>query len=163
MHLAERFEYLAEPQRVAEMLADPECVAARVRASGALDQQVDVVGGPDGAFTVTTRRHIPTDDIPASFRSFVGATLEVRQVDAWEAANGSVRHGTVVIEITGAPVRLSGTMRLEPTESGTVHILEGELKASIPLFGAAIEQATAEAIRSAAAAEHAVGRDWLAR
>ena len=45
-----------------------------------------ITGSPDAAFTVTTRRSLPTDQIPSHLRSFVGNRIDVRQVEAWEAA-----------------------------------------------------------------------------
>ena len=164
MHLSAQARYAADTTRVAAMLADEEFVEAKVRASGALSQHVDVVGSSDAAFTVTTRRKVPTTAIPTHFRSLVGTTLEVRQVEAWEAPEKGERRGTVVVEITGAPVRMTGTMRLTPEpDGGTTHRFEGELKASVPLFAAAVEEATAGAVRSAVAAEERTGAIWLAR
>ena len=164
MHLSAQARYAADTRRVSAMLADEEFVAAKVRASGALSQVVDVVGGAEDAFTVTTRRQMPTTDIPAQFRSLVGATLEVRQVEAWEAAEGDTRRGTVVVEITGAPVRVTGTLLLEPSgDGGTVHRFEGDLKASVPLFASTVEKAAAGAVRAAIAAEERTGTAWLAR
>jgi hypothetical protein len=151
----------------ARLLADPEYVHQKVRASGALEQHVDVTGSPDEAFTVTTRRALPTDQIPAHLRGFVGTRIDVRQVEAWEApaADGS-RVGTVVVEIAGAPVRLSGRTALTPSPGGspgsTTVTYDGELRATVPLFGSAIEQATAGAIRSALEVEQDVARRWIA-
>lgn len=163
MHLTAQARYDAAVPDVAQMFADEVFVAAKVRASGALSHQVDVVGRSEDAFTVTTRRQMPTTDIPAQFRSFLGATLEVRQVEAWEAPDTSsqARTGTVVVEITGAPVRMSGTLLLEPDGEGALLTVAGELKASVPLFAQAVEEATAGAVRAAFAAEEQVGREYL--
>lgn len=170
MHLSATAHYAAGLDRVVAMLADEAFVAAKVRACGAVSQQVDVVRLDSGAFTVTTRRHMPTTEIPAQFRSIVGASLEVRQVEAWEAPGDDAsatpgRTGTVVVEITGAPVRMTGTLRLEPGADGvgTTQVFEGELKASVPLFAAAVEEATAGAVRAAIAAEERTAQAWLAR
>jgi hypothetical protein len=164
VHLSAQAQYDATVQHVAAMLADPEFVEAKVRASGATSQQVDVVGSSDEAFTVTTRRQMPTTSIPSQFRSFVGASLEVRQVEAWEGPEPGARRGTVVVEVTGAPVRLTGTMHLSTgPDGGTAHRYDGELKASIPLFGAAVEEAMAAAVHDAIAAEERVATAWLAR
>jgi hypothetical protein len=147
----------------ARLLADPDYVHQKVRATGALEQHVDVTGAPADAFTVTTRRALPTDQIPAHLRGFVGTRIDIRQVEAWEApeADGS-RVGTVVVEIAGAPVRLSGRTSLAPAGQGSTTVTyDGELRASVPLFGSAIEQATADAIRSALQVEQDVARRWI--
>jgi hypothetical protein len=164
VHVRVELRFAAPAPAVAEMLADVGYARARVEASGAHVEQADVTGSPAGAFTVTTRRSLPTDQIPAQARSFVGSTLEVRQVEAWEAParDDGTRHGTVVVEISGAPVRLTGTVTLAPDGSGGSRVTyDGELKASVPLFGSAIEQAAVGAVRSALEAEQDAGARWL--
>lgn len=162
LQLAATFHYDAPLRRVAEMFADERFVTARIRATGALSYQVDIVGTAAESFTVTTRRRMPVTDIPAQFRSLVGSTLEVRQVDAWEPPGTGERHGTVVFEITGTPVRLTGKMLLRESDGTTTAHLTGDLRANLPLFGAAVESAVADAVRLALATEAQVGQDWLA-
>ncbi|MDO8108532.1 DUF2505 domain-containing protein [Isoptericola sp. b441] len=163
MHVTAEARFGADPQTVAAMFADEGFVRAKVEASGALSHTAGVVGDPDSGFTVTTRRQMPTDSIPVQFRSLVGGTLEVRQVEAWEPAGSDGRHGTVVVEVTGAPVRLTGTMHLTGDAAGSTMAVAGELRASIPLFGAAVEKAMAEAVLAALTAEEGAARSWLAR
>ena len=167
MHVRVQLRYAADPSAVAAMLADAGYARARVEASGAAVEQADVTGDPDGAFTVTTRRSVPTDQIPAQARSFVGSTLEVRQVEAWEAPEGDApRLGTVVVEISGVPVRLTGTVTLAADGAAgagdSTLTYDGDLKASIPLFASAVENAAAGAVRSALEAEQDAGARWLA-
>lgn len=169
MHLSVDLRYPASVQAVGAMLADESFVrwrAERAGGPGAEVQQVDVTGTADGAFTVAVRRTLPTDQIPAHVRSFVGTGLEIRQAEAWEAEHDGVRRGTVSLEIAGAPVRLTGTVRLAPDAAGaggTLQSYAGEVRASVPLFGSVIEEAAAEAVRTALAAEERAGQEWLAR
>ncbi len=163
MHLQVTLTVDTDPRTAATMLADPVYVRAKVRASGAEELALDVTPGENDAFTVTTRRSLATDLIPANIRAFVGARLEVRQVEAWEgpSADGT-RRGTVVVEIAGAPVRLTGTVALTGDDAVTRIVYDGELKASVPLFGSAVEEAAATAVRGALEAEQAVAREWVA-
>ncbi|WP_456789366.1 DUF2505 domain-containing protein [Cellulomonas sp. P5_C5] len=163
MRLSVTLDLPTDVRAAAQLLADPEYVHRKVRASGALEQHVDVTGDPDEAFTVTTRRALPTDQIPAHLRGFVGNQIDVRQVEAWEApASDGSRVGTVVVEIAGAPVRLSGRTALTPTGTGSTTVsYDGDLRATVPLFASAIEQATAGAIRSALEVEQDVAREWI--
>ena len=78
MHLTAEVRYPADIARVGAMLCDPEYVAAKVRASGASGQHVEVVHNSSDGFTVTTRRAMPTNGIPAQFRSLTGSTIEVQ-------------------------------------------------------------------------------------
>lgn len=154
--------YRASVATVAAMLSDPAYGRARVAASGATAGHVEIIDGAQGAFTVTTRRSTPTDQISANIRQFVGTSLEVRQIEAWEAPRGDTRRGTVVVEIAGAPVRMTGTTSLvRDGEDASLLTYAGEVKAGVPLFGAAIEEAAARAVRSALEAEQQAGNDWL--
>ena len=164
MHLHVTLQYDADVARVGTMLADTEFVAEKLRASGALTQHANVVGEPDRGFTVTTRREMPTDSIPPQFRALVGSTLEVRHVEAWEPPADGERRGTVVLEIVGAPVRFTGRLQLAPADGGgSALTVDGELKASVPLFAAAVEEGAAGAVRGALDAEERAGAEWLAR
>lgn len=164
MHITAELRYQADIARVGSMLADEAFVAEKVRASGALSQHVEVVHNSPDAFTVITRRSMPSTGIPAQFRSLAGSSIEVRQVEAWEAQRGDERHGTIVVEITGAPVRLTGKLRLVAGADGsTTQHLDGELRASIPLFASAVEEATARAVIEAGKAEERAGAEWLSR
>ena len=65
MHVRVQLRYAAEVPAVAAMLADERYARARVEASGAAVEQVDVVGSADSAFTVTTRRSLPGTATPS--------------------------------------------------------------------------------------------------
>ena len=144
------------------MLADPAYVRAKVAATGDADGEVVVAGTPADGFTVTTRRSLPTDQIPAQLRSLVGARIDVRQVEAWDEPDEDGRHGTVVVEVVGAPVRLTGRTSLRAVSPYACTLTyDGELRAAVPLFGAAVEKAAAGAVRDALQAEQAVAARWL--
>ena len=72
MQLHVTIDLPTDPRTAARLLADPGYVRAKAEAAGAVDPQVDVTGSVDGAFTVTTRRMLATEQIPAHLRGFVG-------------------------------------------------------------------------------------------
>jgi hypothetical protein len=163
VHLTVELTYAADADAVAAMLADESFIRWRARRGpGGHVEQADVTGSPAAGFTIAVRRTLPTDLIPAQVRPFVGDHLEVRQVEAWEAPSGDLRTGTIAVEIAGAPVRVTGTVRLEPTgDGGTRQVYDGEVRAMVPLFGAAVAEAAARAVRSALEAEGEAGQEWL--
>ena len=124
---------------------------------------VDVAGGPAGE-RVRTERHLKSHGLPDVARSFVGEHLTIVEVQDWSApaADGS-RQSAVDMHVKGAPLTLKGTMRLEPSGSGTVKVLDAELKAHVPFIGGKIERAAAEPINAAIEIETGLMRDWLAR
>ncbi|MFC8598496.1 MULTISPECIES: DUF2505 domain-containing protein [unclassified Isoptericola] len=164
MHLTVELTYAAAADDVVAMLADEAFVRWRAqRGPGGSVEQTDVTGSPATGFTIAVRRTLPTDLIPAQVRPFVGDHLEVRQAEVWEGPQGDLRRGTIAVEIAGAPVRVTGTVRLEQLpDGGTRQVYDGEVRATVPIFGAAVAEAAAAAVRSTLEAEGAAGREWLA-
>lgn len=164
MEFTASIEFDAPAAEVAAMLADAEYARRKVTLSGATSGTADVLGDADGPFTVTTRRVMPTTDIPAAYRSLVGSSLEIRQVEAWEApaADGS-RRGTLALDVTGAPVRVTGSVALLPAPDGrSVERVTGDIKASVPFVGRAVERAVADNVHSVVELERRAAADWLA-
>jgi len=165
VHLTVELTYPASVDDVIAMLADESFVRWRAQRTtgGGMVEQADVTGSAEAGFTVAVRRTLPTDMIPAQVRPFVGGQLEIRQAEAWEAPSGARRVGTVALEITGTPVRVTGTVALEPLpDGGARQVYDGEVRANVPLFGAVVADAAADAVRSTLEAEGRAGREWLA-
>lgn len=164
MEFSTEVAFPASADEVARMLATEAYVMEKIQASGGEALDLEVVGTADGPVTITSRRAMPTDDIPAGYRSLVGDTIEIREVDAWEApAPDGARRGTIAIEVAGAPVRVAGTMELRPTSASSCSVrISGDVKASIPFFGKAIEKALVGSVDKAAEVERAAGLRWLA-
>lgn|GEM_PF-736564 len=166
MHLTVEQTYPASVHDVAAMLADAAFIrwrAERTTGRGTIDSaDVDLDGR--GGFTVLVRRTLPTDMIPVQARPFIGDRVEIRQAEAWEPPQGADRRvGTVAVEITGAPVFVTGTVKLEATEDGgTRKTYVGDVRATMPLFASVVETATINQLRKTLAAEETAGREWLA-
>jgi len=154
--------YDAAPADVFSMLTSSDFQRQVCEATGAIDHSVDIEEAGAGA-TITTTRTLPADDLPDFVRKFVGSTLQVMRVDHWGAPDESgTRTGTVVVEIKGAPVRLTGSITLAPEGSGALEQVDGDLKASLPLVGGKVEKAAEPAIRAAISKEQEIGSGWLA-
>lgn len=156
-------DYPVSATRVADMLSNPEYVRRKVDASGALSSTTEVAPGAGGTFTVTTRRAMPTDQIPANFRRFVGSSIDVRFVEVWSAPDPDGRcTATITLEILGAPARANVTAILVPVGVDASRITyAGEVKVTVPLVGAPIERAAVGAVQDALDAERRVGLEWL--
>ncbi len=163
MRLSAEIRYDADPRAVFAMLTDTAFQDRKCEATGALDHEVEIQEFDDGSATITTRRTMPTDRVPDFIRSFVGQTLLVVQNDDWgPAAPDGSREGTIVVEIQGAPVRLAGSLALSPQGGQSVELIEGDVKASVPLVGGKIEKAIEPALQGAIKVEQREGRAWLA-
>lgn len=164
MEFSAQIHFPAPPAAVAEMFATEAYVREKVTESGAIEGAVTIVGTAEGAFTVRTQRRLPTDDVPPAFRALVGAHLDVHLVEAWEPpGSDGGRHGTLSIEVVGAPVRVSGVLGLVDAPSGTTQRVAGDIRASVPLVGRAIERAVAGSVDRVIEVERRVGHRWLTR
>lgn len=163
MHLTHEQSFALSPGDLVELMYREDFVRFRASVPSVQVQDVVVDAPTDGTLTLTLRRTMTTDQIPAQARPFVGSTLEVRHVEAWEPERDGVRTGTVAVDITGTPVRMTGTVRLVPDGEGCVLRYEGDVRAPVPLFGAKIEEAAAGALLATLEAEASRTREWLAQ
>lgn len=116
--------------------------------------------GKDGGVTLVVSRELPSG-VPGFLERFLPADGRAVQTDVWEPAAGGVRRGSWVAEIPGAPATLGGTMRLEPTSTGSRHVIEGEVTVRVPLIGGRAESFIAGMVERLAAAEADVLRAAL--
>ena len=165
MRVTTREELAGTVDEVHALFTDPAFQEAKCLATtdDANHFSVDVGGGPAGE-RVRTERHLRSQGLPDVAKSFVGEHLTIIEVQDWSrpAGDGS-RQSAVDMHVKGAPLTLKGTLRLEPTASGTVKVLDAELKAHVPFIGSRIEKAAAEPIKAAIEIETGLLREWLAR
>jgi hypothetical protein len=160
MELRASSEFPASAATLAAILADPEFYRAVLAREPGGERDivgaVAVTGTANGALSVAIRRTMAASILPEQIQGYLPGGLDVRQVNVWDApaADGS-RHGTVTMDIMGAPLHLQGTLALVPrSEAVSALIYHTRLRASIPFVGATIEQAAAPTVRAALAAEH---------
>ena len=91
-------------------------------------------------------------------RSRAGASTRAIQREQWADTTG----GTLQIDTPGKPSTLKGTITLRPEGSGTVEIVELEIRVKVPLIAGKLEKLLAEKLAAGMDAEHGVGVDYLA-
>ncbi|MDR1293704.1 MAG: DUF2505 domain-containing protein [Bifidobacteriaceae bacterium] len=157
MELRASERFAAGAGDVAAILADPAFHRAAVAraGSGAVADDVTVTGSVPGAFQVAIRWTMAAGALPEQVRAYLPGGLSVRHVNAWGAgAADGTRHGTVTMDIVGAPVHLRGTLALTPRGPGASELVYvTSLRATIPFASGTIEQAAAPAVRQALRAE----------
>lgn len=150
MKFTHRAEYPAAPDVVFAQLCAQEFQDAKCDATTTGRWSADVSTAADRT-VITTERHLPTHGLPDVAKSFVGATLTVVEVQTWGPADEDGRRvADLNLHVKGAPMTLRGWIRLSPTESGSIHELEAELRAGVPLIGGRLEKAAAEPLTTAA-------------
>ena len=118
MDIRTRADYDHGPNEVFAVLTDPDFVAATVNQMSVGGQSHQVTTRGDHT-VVTTRRTLPTDDLPDVAKKFAGPVLILDEVQDWGPAGpDGARHGTVTLRIDGVPVALTGTLDLTPSAKG---------------------------------------------
>jgi hypothetical protein len=162
MKISATLDYAATPHEVFAMLADEAFQTRKCEATGALNHTVSIFAKGDRTVIVSSR-DLPTDGFPAFVKSLVGDTLAITETQDWgPPGTDGTRHGTLTVDIAGAPIDLDGTLSLAAASHGSVESVQGDLKAKIPMFGGQIEKAAAPAIESAINIEREIGQAWLA-
>ncbi|HEY8790108.1 MAG TPA: DUF2505 domain-containing protein [Actinopolymorphaceae bacterium] len=165
MDLHREMSYPAPLDRVVAMMIDPEFQRQRCESQHALDHTVRVE--PEGAtyatprLTVTTRRRLPTDQIPDFVRKFVGATIQLEEIITWLPGDAGSRTAEVRLSVAGAPVTMSGRYTFTADGAGTREVADGTVKASIPFLGGKVEEAVLPVILAGLAAEEKLGAAYL--
>lgn len=162
MKISAIIDYSATPHDVFTMFADEEFQNRKCKATGALSHTVSITTQDERTVIVSTRQ-LPSDRFPHFVKSMVGDSLHVTETQDWgpTGADGT-RHGTLTVDIAGAPVHLHGTLALAAGGPGSVETIEGDLKARIPFLGSRVEEAAAPAVQSAIRVEGEIGAVWLA-
>lgn len=155
--------YPTDPDAVVDLRLREDFLAEVARRTGALSHELEVTTGDDGAGRSVVRRTVPTDEFPDVARRFVGDTMVIVEEIEWDRRDGGTRTGTARMHAEGMPVELNGTIRLRPADEGSVEVIEGEIKARVPLVGGRIEKAIAPALREGLDTQAATMRDWLTR
>jgi hypothetical protein len=109
---------------------------------------------PDGGVRLAVSRELP-GGVPGFLERFLPKDGRVLETFDWAPDTGDgTRRGTWKADIPGAPARLGGTMRLEPTPGGSRYTIEGDVKVAVPLIGGKAERFIAEMVTKLAAKEH---------
>lgn len=155
--------YLTEPDAVVDLRLREDFLAEVARRTGALSHEVEVTPGDDGAGRSLVRRTVPTDDFPDVARRFVGDTIVIVEEVEWDPRDGRTRTGTARMHAEGMPVELTGRIHLRPSPEGSVEVIDGDIKARVPLVGGRIEKAIEPALREGLDTQAETLRDWLTR
>ena len=128
--------------------------------SGALSWDVTITPAADGSVRIQVDRSMPPE-VPDFVRKFLGETINVRQVEQWSPAAGDgARTAEVKVTIKGQPASMVGHATLKPQGSGSVEVVEGEVKVNVPFIGKKIEPEIVKVIAAALRIEQRVGIEW---
>jgi hypothetical protein len=162
MDVSDSHTYAAPLDSVLDMFGDPDAVVARYEGMGHRDVEVLECTRTDDSLRVRTSRVVEVD-LPGFARKVLSPTNTMVQTDEWTASGDGTWDGTVAVDVQGAPVKMSGSMRLEPAGDGTTMHLTLSMSVKVPLVGGRIaDWAGKNDVPATMAAEFAAGDAWLA-
>lgn len=148
------YEHAAD--EVFTALTDFEAVKSKYEAIGQSEVQlVRRDQGDDGSITLATTRVVPLE-LPGFAKKVLSPKQHVTQTDVWSASDRSGRRmGTFVVEAKGTPVRVRGTLQLDPRGSSKcTNTTEVIIECKVPLIGGKITDLVANDTRRALDHEH---------
>jgi Protein of unknown function (DUF2505) len=136
MELSETHHFAARADAVIDVLATEEAVVARYEGMGHREVEVQRIDRGDGTLTVVSRRVVEVD-LPGFARKVLQPTNTMTQTDAW-AQGPDGWTGTFAVDVAGAPVQLSGKMRLVDADPGSDYTVTLTMNVKVPLVGGKI-------------------------
>jgi hypothetical protein len=153
--------------RLHATITNAEYLAAKFPTIGFRDVAV-VSAGPTG---VETRRTVVAP-LPGFARKVLGETQTVTQIESW-TATADRADGTFTAHAQGTPIRIAGTMTIEPGAvlpgggldpdgGGCVLRIRGEVTVKVPLIGGKISDLVAAEATKTLQREYVFTQQWLA-
>ena len=148
----------ADVERVHGVLSGPAWAETKAAALHDGSRVVERLEGADGGVRLVVSRELPAGG-PGFLERFLPRDGRVVQTDDWGPPQDGQRHGTWQVVIPGVPATLGGTMRLEPTATGSRYVVDGTVAVPIPLVGGKAEAFIAEMVQKLSAREAELLRD----
>jgi len=162
MELTGSHTYAAPIDAVLAMLADSEAAVAKYESMGHRDVEIIDCTMLAGTLHVESSRVVDVD-IPGFARKVLKPTNTMRQNDEWHEVGDGSWEGLFGVDVVGAPIQLSGVMRLTPDDGTCTHDVTITMNVKVPLIGGKIaDWAGKNDVKRTLDAEFAFGDTWLA-
>ncbi len=159
MDIQELHRYAKDVEALFRFFSEPEVIKAKFEGVGARNVQVLESAAQGDVFRVRTQREVPAE-VPGILKKFFGEWNKVVQSETWRK-DGSSRRCEFEIDVSGAPVKMRGTMQLRPEGDGCVNDVKLSISSGVPLLGKKIVELVAESSRKGMASEYAYIRGHL--
>ena len=149
---------------VQAMFADEAFVRAKYEGMGHRDVDLAECTRTDDGLVIRSTRVVEID-LPSFAKRFIKPVNTMSQTDTWTATADGGWTGTFEVDVQGAPVHISGTMRLTPDAGGATctHEVTMAMDVKVPLAGGKIRDwAEKNDVPRTLDAEFAAGDAWLA-
>lgn len=162
MDVSRSHTFVAPIAAVLAMLGDAEATTVKYEGMGHRDVHIlDCTAGDDALHVESSR--VVDVDLPGFAKKFIKPTNTMRQTDDWHANADGTWDGVFNVEVDGAPIELSGTMRLTPGEDTCTQDVTITMHVKVPLVGGKIaDWAGKNDVTATLEGEYDFGDRWLA-
>lgn len=160
-------DYPTTVDRVHRVLCDEEYWLARLADSGADEASLDVltVDGGGGVDVVTTQV-LRSDRLPGLVTQFHRGDLAITREETWTALLDGHAEAGVAGSIAGAPVAVTGTAQLQPSDAPSRPparlAYRATVEVRVPLVGRKLENFIGTQLAALLAAEQRFTTRWIA-
>jgi hypothetical protein len=157
-------DYEGSVEQVHQAFLDEQYWLARLADSGADDATLDSIRvTPDGGVAVTTTQVLRADRLPAVVHQFHHGDLEIRRAENWTGLVDGQATAIVDGTIPGAPVTLTGSAHLKPSELQAHLAFRATVEVRIPLVGGKVENFIGNQLVDLLIAEQRFTTRWIAQ
>ena len=156
-------EYEGGVEQVHRAFSDQTYWLQRLADSGADKATLDSMKvGSDGGIDVVTTQVLRRDRLPGIVTQFHPGDLAIVREEVWSPVSDGSASATVTGDIPGAPVSLTGTAVLEPTDNGGSRLqFTVTVEVRIPLVGGKVENFIGSQLVELLIAEQRFTTAWI--
>jgi hypothetical protein len=155
-------EYGGSVEQVHRAFGDQNYWLARLAESGADRATLDSMSAGAGGVRVKTTHVLRRDRLPGVVTQFHPGDLAIVREETWTPVDGGQATGMVTGAIPGAPVSLSGTAALAPTDGGGSRLqFTASVEVRIPLVGGKVESFIGSQLVELLIAEQRFTTAWI--
>jgi uncharacterized protein DUF2505 len=159
--IRESFTYDAPVDAVIGMFGDSGATVARYESLGHRDVKIVECDAQSESLRVVCSRVVDVD-LPSFAKKVLKPTNTMCQTDEWRRRDDGSWQGTWDVDVQGAPVRISGTMKLASSDGKTLHEIGLRVEVKVPIVGGRIADWVAKGdARRSLAGEFRFNDGWL--
>ncbi|MGO9560336.1 MAG: DUF2505 domain-containing protein [Acidimicrobiales bacterium] len=161
MDLKSSHTYDAPIDAVIALLGDREATVAKYESMNHRDVTILECEAMSDTLRIVSTRVVDVD-LPSFAKRVLRPTNTMRQTDEWTHRADDSWEGEFDVEVSGAPIHISGRMSLTPLDGQTIHDVSLRVEVKVPIVGGRIADWAAKGdVRRSLDGEFAFNDGWL--
>ena len=143
MKIQREHEYAHGTDDVFALFTDKGEIETKQEALGARNIRVEECEVGDDGAVVRFVRELPAE-VPGVLKKFLKPWNTVEQTETWRRLGGDQYEADITINVANVPVKVSGTLELEPVGDSCVNHVRLSVTSGIPLVGKTLAEFVAK-------------------